>query len=64
MKPNERVLETVAWIPSEFAVLGKILRIRDRDGWQVIGTGETLPSEYVLEHERDHRKAFGSIIPL
>jgi hypothetical protein len=61
MKSKNQVLETVAWIPSQFAAVGKFLRIRERDGWQVMGAGETLPSEYVLRHERDYRKAFASI---
>ncbi|HKR59949.1 MAG TPA: hypothetical protein VJS64_09440 [Pyrinomonadaceae bacterium] len=52
-------VETVAWIPSVFAVRGKYIRIKDVDGWQVIGVGKFLSSEYVLnvlsnEH-RHHR---------
>jgi len=45
----------VAWIPSEFAKEGKILRIGKQDGWRVLETGAQMPSEYVLEHERNYR---------
>jgi hypothetical protein len=48
-----------AWIPSIFAVRGKYLRIRNVDGWRVIGVGKFLNHSYVLnvlsnEH-RHHR---------
>jgi len=51
--------QKVAWIPSVFAVRGKYLRIKDVNGWRVVGVGKFLPSKYVLnvlsnEH-RHHR---------
>lgn len=53
--------EQVAWIPSQFAVTGKSLTIRGRDGWQVIGAGARLDASFVERHERDYRDAFPSL---
>lgn len=47
--------EQVAWVPSEFAVQGKYIRIKDVDGWRVISVGAERPAEYVREYERDFR---------
>lgn len=47
--------EQVAWIPSEFAVRGKYVRIKDVDGWRVVSVGAERPAEYVRERERDFR---------
>ena len=44
----------VAWIPEEFARIGKWLRIRGENAWQVVRVGENRKSQqYLLEHERD-----------
>lgn len=52
--------QQVAWIPEEFAVVGKILKIKDEDGWRVTEVGSHRQSEdYIQDHERDflgHRK--------
>ena len=52
----------MAWIPEKFAKRGKVVRLRDEDGWRVVETHTSKPSEYVREHERDHRTAFPSIL--
>jgi hypothetical protein len=46
--------EQIAWIPSEFAKKNRFLRIKDQNGWRVIGVGATKPAEYVITHARDH----------
>ena len=55
-----KTVEQVAWIPEEFAIIGKILKINDQDGWRVKVVGLHRQSEdYVQDHERDflgHRK--------
>ena len=52
--------EQVAWIPEEFAIIGKYIKIKDQDGWRVKTVGSRRQSEdYVQDHERDflgHRK--------
>jgi len=54
-------IHTIAWIPSIFAVVGKYLKLRGEDGWEVISAGHTLPSDYVRDHERDYKDAFPSL---
>ena len=46
----------VCWIPTKFAVEGKVLRINDEDGWIVTGAGDlSLPSDYIQERKNDYR---------
>lgn len=47
--------QQVAWIPSEFAVRGKYIRIKSVDGWRVTSVGAEQSAEYVREYERDFR---------
>jgi len=47
-------VHTVAWIPSRFAVVGKYLKLRGENGWLVESAGHTLPTRYVVDHERDY----------
>jgi hypothetical protein len=54
-------VHTIAWIPSEFAVVDKYLKLRGENGWQVKSSGHVLPSDYVRDHERDHVNAFASL---
>lgn len=45
----------VAWIPEQFAVAGKVLRIGDDDGWRVEAAGAVRKTRDQIEsHERDH----------
>lgn len=45
----------VAWIPSQFAVIGKRLFIEDMPGiWEVIERYETKEKEYVEARSRDY----------
>lgn len=46
--------EMTSWIPSQFAVVGKYLRIKGQNGWRVISVGGTLSGKYLLKHERDY----------
>ncbi len=54
-------LQQIAWIPAKFAVVGKFLRLRDEDGWQVISVGGEIEESYILAHKDDHRNAFASL---
>lgn len=52
--------QTTSWIPSSFAKLGRVLRLKNEqdeweDGWVVAEIGTTLSAEYVFEHERDFK---------
>ena len=54
--------EQVAWIPSEFAEVGKPLRIFEDDGWlvkTVYGTKEA--AEVKAQNDRVHTGIFGSL---
>lgn len=46
----------VAWLPSEFAVVGKWLKIQDEDGWRVEEIYAEAPSMDV--HRRSHEHFF------
>jgi hypothetical protein len=51
----KRATQQVAWIPEEFAVVGKYVKLKEDDGWKVTNTSEHRQSEeYVQAHERDH----------
>jgi hypothetical protein len=54
-KLRRGITQQTAWIPSEFAVRDRYVRIRNEDGWRVISVGGTQSAEYVREHERDFR---------
>jgi len=56
---NEK--QDVAYIPSQYAKVGKILKIKDDtnawiNGWKVEKTYFSEDEEYVLSHERDWDK--------
>ena len=56
--------QQTAWIPTEFAKVGKfVILSKNRHAfertWQVVSCGGTLPAEYVLEHERNYRTTAG-----
>jgi len=55
---NKDFIYTVAWIPAEYAVMGKTLKIKDdygnwRNGWVVDQIYSIRNQEFVLRHERD-----------
>lgn len=47
------------WIPSQFAVCNRYLKLKVdgawQDGWRVLSCGAEQPEEYVTAHERDYR---------
>jgi hypothetical protein len=54
-------LKTIAWIPSEFAAKGRILKLKQEDGswnngWMVEEVYSMHDESFVLEHERDFTK--------
>jgi len=46
--------EQTAWIPSEFAKVGKLLKIKGVNGWRVISIGGTKSEDYFKRFGRDH----------
>ena len=45
-----------AWIPSKKAILGKILKIENEDGWKVTSVGDMeLDSKFVNERSQDYK---------
>ena len=54
------VNKEVAWIPSEFAQRGRVIKIKMggswSDGWLVYETYNTLPKDTVESMSSDHRK--------
>ena len=50
----------IAWIPSKFAVIEKLIKIKIDNiwinGWKVIKTYSVNSEDHILEHEMDYRK--------
>lgn len=43
------------WIPEHFAHVGKYLKIKDEDGWQVLEVYQArISQEQLSEYERDY----------
>jgi hypothetical protein len=54
----------VAFIPSKFAVVGKILKIEGDDGWEVFTVGQTVENPPDTNKSiREHRKHTGDSLP-
>jgi len=46
-----------SWIPEKYATVGKYLKLKDEDGWQVKSVGdEKRTQKEVLARSRDHLK--------
>ena len=58
---GDGIFSHVAWIPDQFAVVGKVIDLRDEKGewsrgWIVRDVyPQRLKYEYVREHERDYK---------
>lgn len=65
---KENLIRT-SWIPKEFAVPGKILKLKDKDkwddGWQVMQAGSTtyLEDLDINRSIREHKKRTGDSLP-
>lgn len=50
----------LAWIPTAFAVVGKVIKIKETDGWDdgwiVRNVYGTKPADRVEKHSRDYIK--------
>jgi hypothetical protein len=64
------MLDQVSWIPEQFAVLGKVLKLRNEggewdDGWVVKNVGDTRLDEtpHAEGLIRSHRRATGDSLP-
>lgn len=61
-KLQRKNIQTVAYIPSEFAKVGKVVQIKQEDGswddgWTVLSASEAVPAKTVERGETAH-KAF------
>ena len=52
--------EQVAWIPTNYAVVGMVVRITENnfteDGWEIISCGQPVDRKFIEEHERDYMR--------
>lgn len=46
---------TTAWIPSQFAKVGKVLKIKKENGWKVIETYATYPESLIMKYKDDFK---------
>ena len=51
----------VSWIPEEFAILGRVVKLKAEDGiwvdgWKVGEVGARQEAAYVENHAMDHRR--------
>lgn len=60
--PNDGGIQVhIAWIPEEFAKVGKVLKLKDPisgewdDGWVVQSVYARQAEEFVLEHSQDYK---------
>ena len=58
---SKQSTQQVAWIPEEFATVGKYLRIGSSNGWKVEALYSRKHEDYVLWKERDYVNAFPSL---
>jgi hypothetical protein len=54
-------LNQVSYIPSRFAIVGKVLKLEDdcgkwTDGWKVVGAGPEMSAEDIEKWSRDYLK--------
>jgi hypothetical protein len=45
-----------SWIPEGFAKVGKVLKLKDEDGWVVSSIGERLDGELANKRSVEYRK--------
>ena len=55
-KLRRRTRYRYAWLPDRYAVQGKVLRIRDEDGWRVEEVYDAQSEEQVKARERDYAR--------
>lgn len=46
----------IAWIPAEFAVVGKILEVKGINGWVVKSVGGSMTQDEANQRSRDHTR--------
>lgn len=58
-KTDNGNLTQMSWIPAQFAQEGRVVRLKENgawtDGWVVIKTYSTRPSDEVADYERDFK---------
>lgn len=52
--------EKVSWIPEKFAVVGKILKLKEDNGWEVVSVGSRMESSVVNEKSQEYKKHRGT----
>jgi len=54
---NRNGLRTVSWIPEKFAIVGKFLKLKEENGWQVEEVYDpAMAYEDVNERSQDYKK--------
>jgi len=55
-KENGQSYQT-AWIPAKFSILGKVVKLKEEDGWKIIAVGYCLQmSDYVDDRGQDYKR--------
>ena len=44
-----------SWIPDKFAKVGKYIKLKDDDGWEVVEVGSIMDSKEVQKRISDYR---------
>jgi len=59
-KTQTGVSEQVSWIPSRYAVVGRILELKEGEswdnGWQVISAGAEQDGAYLIDRSQDYKR--------
>jgi len=62
-----RRIEQVTHLPEEFAVVGRVLKLKDEgkwtDGWRVLTAGELVEPPDIHKMIRGHRENTGDSLP-
>lgn len=53
LQKDNRVL--VSWIPDKFAKIGKLLRLKEDDGWKVIEVYDSMSEDRVKAYSRAYK---------
>ena len=49
-------VKRTSWIPEGFAKVGKVVKLKDEDGWVVSSVGDRLDDERANKGSVEHRK--------
>lgn len=50
-------VQTISWIPEQYAKVDKILSLKEDDGWKVVEVGPIrLPESTVVDNSKDYKE--------